>query len=83
MDANKNKLLREIQQTEFSLVEANLYLDTHPADQEAIAYFKKYQQRLQNLLTEFEQKYGKIVSEADGKYRWAWVEEPWPWQMEG
>ncbi|MGI5893699.1 MAG: spore coat protein CotJB [Candidatus Merdivicinus sp.] len=83
MEENKKKLLREIQQCNFALVEANLYLDTHPEDQEAIQYFKKAQKRLSGHLAEFEEKYGKISANTDGKLRWAWVDEPWPWQMEG
>ena len=75
-------LLREIQQTQFALVEANEYLDTHPNDQEALAYFDRAQKKLRELLTEYEARYGKIETAEGGKMRWAWVDQPWPWQME-
>ncbi len=83
MDAAKQKLLREIQQYQFAVVEANLYLDTHPQDQEALSYFQTYQQKLLESVTEYEKKYGKIQTDTNGKSRWAWVDDPWPWQMEG
>lgn len=83
MDAAKQKLLREIQQCQFAVVEANLYLDTHPQDQEALSYFQTHQQKLMESVTEYEKKYGKIQTDANGKSRWAWVDDPWPWQMEG
>ncbi len=82
MDA-KNKLLREIQQCEFALVEANLYLDTHPQDQEAIHYYQKTHEKLSEHLAEYREKYGPITKDEAGKLRWTWVDEPWPWQMEG
>ena len=37
-------LLREVQMAEFALVEANLFLDTHPTDANALEYFCKYKQ---------------------------------------
>lgn len=82
MDA-KTKLLHEIQQCEFALVEANLYLDTHPKDQEALQYYQKTQEKLSGHLAEFKEKYGLISKDEAGKLRWTWTDEPWPWQMEG
>lgn len=83
MNAAEQKLLREIQQHQFAVVEANLYLDTHPRDQEAIAYYQKYKQKLREAVAKYEESYGKIRTDADGKFRWAWVDDPWPWQLEG
>ena len=37
-----NNLLRAIQMYDFYLYELNLYLDTHPNDNQALALFKKY-----------------------------------------
>ena len=83
MDKNKKRLLRMVQQYEFAVIEANLYLDTHPDDQEAIQYFQNARRHLQEHLAEYEEKYGKIAAADGDKKRWAWVDEPWPWQMEG
>ncbi len=84
MEGNeKQKLLREIQLCQFAVVEANLFLDTHPCDQDALAYYKKHSGHLKELLAEYEEKYGRVVLCENGQMRWAWVDNPWPWQMEG
>ena len=38
---NREAALLELQQLSFSLVDLNLYLDTHPHDTEALAYYNK------------------------------------------
>ena len=82
MESNdKDRLMKEIQLCTFSLVEANLYLDTHPCDQEALRFYQKTEKRLQELREQYEEKYGKIAAGEDGQLRWAWVDNPWPWQM--
>ena len=50
MEANdKARLLREIQLCTFLLTEANLYLDTHPDDQDALKFYEKHAARLREL----------------------------------
>ena len=39
---DRQKLLQKIHMTDFALIEANLYLDTHKTDRAALAYFNKY-----------------------------------------
>lgn len=81
MEDNKNSLLKEIQITKFAVIEANLFLDSHPNDQEALKFFKKNADKLHELMMEWEEKYGRIKSTSDGQMRWAWVDNPWPWEM--
>ena len=83
MDSAQMRLLKEIQLTEFTVTEATLYLDTHPDDQEALRYYQSAKQRLDTKTAEYQAKYGKIMAGKNGQMRWAWVDEPWPWQMEG
>lgn len=80
-NSEKARLLREIQLCTFLLVEANLYLDTHPEDQEALKFYEKHSKRLKELRGEYEEKFGPIAKGEDGRIRWAWGDEPWPWQM--
>lgn len=79
---NKAALLREIQICQFAVIEANLYLDTHPCDQEAIRYYRRQKAHLDELLEKWEQVCGKI-QENDAGLCWAWKDTPWPWQVEG
>jgi spore coat protein JB len=41
MDQMCVRMLRELQELEFALVELNLYLDTHPCDTQAIKTFNE------------------------------------------
>ena len=73
--------LRAIQELSFSLADTRLYLDTHPNDRRAIAFFKKNAEKLDAAVKEFTSQYGPI----DQNYiisndRWNWVDMPWPWQ---
>jgi len=79
---NKNALLREIQICQFAVIEANLYLDTHPCDQEAIRFYRRHKAHLEELLEKWEQVCGRI-RENDSELCWAWTDTPWPWQVEG
>ena len=83
MEDNRGNLLKEIQIAKFAVIEANLFLDTHPNDQEALKFFKKSADKLQDLMMKWEEKYGRVQNTADGQLRWAWVDNPWPWEMEG
>lgn len=80
MEDSKNNLLKEIQIAKFALIEANLFLDTHPNDQEALKFFRESSEKLEDLMEEWEKRYGKIQNTENGKMRWAWVDNPWPWQ---
>lgn len=80
----RDKLIKEIQIASFAVVETNLYLDTHPCDEIALAALKKYAEARKNAIKEYESLYGPIfpfnVSDGDDCYRW--VKEPFPWEKE-
>ena len=44
----------EVKELQFSLVELNLFLDTHPTDQQALALFEQINQQLQMKVAEYE-----------------------------
>jgi spore coat protein JB len=76
-------LLLEIQQVDFILVELNLYLNTHPDDQAAIAQYNDYAQRSMQLKKNFEAIYGPLFH-FGGSFStvpWTWSSSPWPWQV--
>ena len=56
MDSSQLRLLKEIQLVEFTVIEANLYLDTHPDDQEALRYYQSAKQRLESKTADYEAK---------------------------
>ena len=86
MDAAQQKMLREIQALEFSLVDLNLFLNTHPYCTDALALYKEYLNMLEEIRCEYERRYGPISLEGCGlgETSWDWALKPWPWhQYEG
>ncbi|MCL2857194.1 MAG: spore coat protein CotJB [Oscillospiraceae bacterium] len=76
-------LLKRVQVCDFALNDTALFLDTHPEDAAALAYYKKYLEMRAAAASEFESRFGPLTKGAyDGGPRWKWVDGPWPWQME-
>ncbi len=77
------QMLRTIQELEFTAIDLNLYLDTHPEDQQALAHYNAVTQQLQAVRAQYEQAYGPLVVAGYGlsQFPWAWIEEPWPWDI--
>ncbi len=83
MENNMNAaaLMQKIMICKFVLLETGMFLDTHPANQEALAYFVKYRDLLEQLLKEYTTNYGPIThADFNGGPTWNWIDEPWPWQ---
>jgi spore coat protein JB len=82
MDDRLN-MLKKVQKYEFTLVEANLFLDTHPNDQQALEYFKMQRKHHEEAVMEYTKKYGPLTA-ANGIYenKWTWVDGPWPWEYQ-
>ncbi len=75
------QLLNDISVISFTLIELNLYLDTHPHDKQAMEYFNHYA-RIENQLKEdFSSKYYPltILLSSDTK-DWSWTLAPMPWE---
>ena len=83
---NRKELLTHIYQVCFAVVDVKLYLDTHPCDSEALAYFREYSRKRNLALKEYAAAYGPITidtADASASDRWNWINEPWPWQEGG
>ncbi len=75
--------LRRLQEIDFALIDANLYLDTHPTCPHGLEYFRRLQAERGPILAEYERRYGPITfldTEAEGY--WNWINDPWPWELE-
>ncbi len=83
--SDRRAAMLKVQQLSFALVEAGLYLDSHPTCEKGIAYFKKHKEALDKASAEYEKKYGPLKMENaldnDDK-KWQWVCEPFPWVSE-
>lgn len=84
MTGNESKavLLHRLQVCDFILVELNEYLDTHPDDQEALKSFEKHKNMREETAKNYTEHFGPITAKDSANMtRWAWIEEPWPWEM--
>ena len=86
---NKNvsqqaRMLKEIMSHEFTCIDLNLYLDTHPTDMRVLAEYNHATRMLQTLKSAYEQCYGplSVAGSTPSQYPWSWIDEPWPWQIE-
>ena len=80
---NRSMLLRRVQMYDFAMQEARLFLNTHPTDANAIAYFNKYRKLHEEAKAAFEKLYGPLTWDSEiTSGRWEWVDNPWPWERE-
>ena len=78
----KDELMRKIQALSFAKVESELYLDTHPDSEMALNYYRDILSKLDEAMTEYQNKYGPLFAEGVVGNKWTWVEGKWPWQLE-
>jgi len=81
-DDQRQKDLYELQKTCFAAHDANLYLDTHPNDNNMIKLYNEYLKKESELERAYEQKYGPLNLSDNSVLNvvpWSWIEKPWPW----
>ena len=81
----KQELLDQIYQCEFVLIDINLFLDTHPDCERAIADYNCYAEQLSTLKKIYVDNFGPLEnfgnSENNCSEKWLYVSQPFPWQM--
>lgn len=77
------RMLEDIMALEFTAIELNLYLNTHPRDERALEAYNRTVKQLNELKKDYEDRFGPLTNFGDttSEYPWSWVEEPWPWQI--
>lgn len=79
-----NTALVELMALDFAVKELNLYLDTHPEDQEALSLYASYIKLAKEGRETYLAQYGPLNSEdltlSDG---YTWLKGPWPWELGG
>ena len=76
-------LLKKIQAEDFAIYETILFLDTHPCDETALAFYNTHRETAEKLKHEYIQKYGPLtIYENHDSKHWRWIEGPWPWERE-
>ena len=82
----KGSLLRKISEVSFAVNDIHLYLDTHPCDEKALAYYEKMAEKRKKLMKEYACTYGPLTvddAQEGCMDSWKWMEQPFPWEQEG
>lgn len=80
---NRGQLLQEIDRVSFAVNDLNLYLDSHPYDQKALACFREHSARRNELLKLYASQYGPLTIDTANDSAcssWDWICQPWPWE---
>ncbi len=72
-------MLRRIAALDFAIVELNLFMDTHPYDEEVNDKLSSYKRKSKMLREEYEKEYGPLTPRNKEKNQWGWISDPWPW----
>lgn len=77
----KCRMMKNVQMLAFSVHETVLYLDGHPNDKKALAYYYSQNEKLKQAVAAYESQFGpltyKCVKDQDS---WTWTKGPWPWE---
>ena len=78
---DKERLMDEIKQYDFTLVELGLYLDTHPNDTKALRLYESVSEKLDELTEKYEHNFGPLtINGIHSAEHWTWIDGPWPWE---
>ena len=79
----KDELLFNINQTQFAMHDINLLLDVSPNNKEYLDMFSNYKNTYEQLLNEYENKYGPInVTGSSNSTPFNWVTSKYPWEVQ-
>ncbi len=83
MNSYQNEMLRKIDQISFMVQDTLLFLDTHPEDEDALAFFKEHSKMRNEALEDYAKEFGPLliddVAVSNVDY-WNWINQPWPWE---
>ena len=78
----KEEALFNLNQISFAMHELNLYLDIHKDDSTMINTYVNYQNTYNNLLRDYQQKYGPVnVDSITNNTPFTWITNNFPWEV--
>ncbi|GAB6137233.1 spore coat protein CotJB [Halanaerobaculum tunisiense] len=84
MTREQLEMLKRLMELEFTAVDLNLFLNTHPDCREALADYNQTTSKLMDLKMEYQEEYGPIsaMHPTYDEYYWSYLETDWPWQID-
>ncbi len=81
---NKSRYIADVYELGFVMVETALYLDTHPDDGEALAFYADMKRQYAEAVRLYNENVGPLsFYHVTNENYWNWVATPMPWEMEG
>ena len=78
---NCKQMLEWVQMLCFCVVDMQLYLDTHPEDEEAFCYFKEVVEMYEKAKKKYEENCGPLTVTASAEHgQYTWADMPLPWE---
>lgn len=79
--SEREELLNRVRMYDFALVDVTLYLDGHPEDKNALAYYQKNRKLLDEAKAAYEARFGPLSRKTStNETKWDWISDPWPWE---
>lgn len=84
MLTEKEQAMRKISAVDFAIHDIELFLNSHAENKKAADLLGQYRNWRNELVTEYEQKYGDfvtVVANVKAENPWSWINGPWPWEL--
>lgn len=79
----REEALKQVQIYAFALKDTELFLDTHPSNESALAFYGDTREKYREAVKTYEAQFGPLRATAtEIENGWSWVDTPWPWEME-
>lgn len=78
-----NTALSELMALDFAIQELGLYLTTHKDDKEVLDLFRSYVKLAKEGREKYVEKYGPLMETDLTGSGYAWLNDPWPWDLGG
>lgn len=76
-----NEWEKAVYETGFAMDDILLYLDTHPKDQRALAYYEETREAWKQARCAYIENVGPLAfADVVDANQWTWIERPWPWE---
>ena len=82
-NTEKDELCLKLFETNFAIIDLNLYLDLHPNNNEMYELYRNYVKKYEEYKNIYEQKYGPLDFTDIKNNNYEWIKNPWPWDKDG
>ena len=78
----REAMLKKLSTYQFAALDLQLFLDTHPNDENTIEKMSMFKKQAAQIKAEYENEFGPLQKNITGGNNWTWINGPWPWESE-